>query len=255
MADKVLYSKDKRIAHITLNRPELRNAIDPETSALLHKAFRDFAGDDGAWIAIVSGASGCFSAGADLKALKAAGGKLAQEVPFAGITRDFFCPKPILAAIEGPCLAGGLELALCCDLRVASVDARLGLPETRWSLIPAAGGTQRLPRAVGASNALRLILTAEAVDSQEAERMGLVHKVVPAGEALSAAENWAGLLLERGPLALRAAKQAVLGGLDGTLEQGLKVEAELAARNRETEDYIEGPRAFTEKRKPDFKAR
>lgn len=255
MADKVLYSKDGRVVRITINRPEVRNAIDPDTSLQLRETFGAFAADDDAWIAILSGADGTFSAGADLKALSAAGGKFDLEVPFAGITKDFFCPKPILAAIEGPCLAGGLELALCCDLRVAGASARIGLPETRWGLLPAAGGTQRLPRAIGASRALQLIMLAEPIDANEAKQMGIVQSVADDGTALETAMGWAETLLERGPLAVRAAKKAVLGGLDGTLEQGFKLEAELAAENRETDDYLEGPRAFAEKRKPDFKAR
>lgn len=138
MPEKVLYEKRERVAYVTLNRPEVRNAIDPETSALLREAFEDFAADDELWVAILSGAEGVFSAGADLKAV--ASGAAGGEAPFAGITREFSCPKPIVAAIEGYCLAGGLELALCCDLRVAGRGARLGLPETRWAMIPAAGG-------------------------------------------------------------------------------------------------------------------
>ncbi len=255
MGKKVLYEKDGRVVQIAINRPEVRNAIDPETSLKLREAFKVFSADDDAWIAILSGADGAFSAGADLKALSAAGGQFDLETPFAGITKDFFCSKPILAAIEGPCLAGGLELALCCDLRVAGASAKIGLPETRWGLIPAAGGTQRLARAVGASRALQLIMLAEPIDADEAKQMGIVQRVVDDGAALETAKGWAGILLERGPLAVRAAKEAVLKGLDKTLDEGLKLEAELAAKNRETDDYLEGPRAFAEKRKPNFKAR
>lgn len=239
---------------MTLNRPEARNAIDPETSVLLREAFEAFAADDELWLGVLSGAGGTFSAGADLKAV-AAGASLREDVPFAGITRGFECSKPLVAAIEGHCLAGGLELALCCDLRVAGSEARFGLPETRWAMIPAAGGTQRLARAVGASRALALILLGEQIDAGEAREMGLVQRVVPAGEALAAAGEWVATLLERGPLALRAAKQAVLEGLGRPLEEGLGVEARLAARNRKTEDYTEGPRAFAERRRPRFRGR
>jgi enoyl-CoA hydratase/carnithine racemase len=252
MTDKVIYEKRGRTAHVTLNRPEARNAIDPDTSALLREAFDDFAQDDELWVAMLTGAEGTFSAGADLKAV-AAGAKWKPGVPFAGITRDFECWKPIVAAIEGYCLAGGLELALCCDLRVAASDARFGLPETRWSMIPGAGGTQRLPRAVGSSRALELILLAEQVSAQDAQAMGLVQRVVAPGETLAAAEEWVDTLLQRGPLALRAAKRATLEGLDRPLEDGLALELRLADENRRTEDFKEGPRAFAEKRKPEFK--
>jgi len=252
MPDKVIYEKRGRTAHVTLNRPEARNAIDPDTSALLREAFDDFAQDDELWVAVLSGAEGTFSAGADLKAV-AAGAKWKPGVPFAGITRDFECWKPIVAAIEGYCLAGGLELALCCDLRVAASDARFGLPETRWSMIPGAGGTQRLPRAVGISRALELILLAEQVSAQDAQAMGLVQRLVAPGETLAAVEEWVDTLLQRGPLALRAAKRATLEGLDRPLEDGLALELRLADENRQTEDFKEGPRAFAEKRKPEFK--
>lgn len=254
MPDKVLYEQRGRLAHVTLNRPEVRNAIDPETSALLLEAFEDFARTDELWVAIVSGAEGTFSAGADLKAV-AAGSSGEAGVPFAGITRDFACPKPIVAAIEGHCLAGGLELALCCDLRVAGRAARFGLPETRWAMIPAAGGTQRLPRTVGLSRALELVLLGEQIGADQALAIGLVQRLADDGRALAAAEEWAGTLLERGPLALRAAKQAVLDGAGRPLAEGLEIEAEMAERNRRTEDYREGPRAFAEKRRPAFRAR
>lgn len=252
MAEKLIYEARGRIAHVTLNRPEVRNAIDPEASALLRDAFARFAAADELWVAIISGAGGTFSAGADLKAV-AAGAGPGPDVPFAGITRDFHCPKPIIAAVEGHCLAGGLELALCADLRVAGRGARFGLPETRWGMIPAAGGTQRLPRAIGPARALQAILLAEQFDAYEAQAAGLIQRVVDEGGALAAAERWASTLLERGPLALRAAKQAVLAGADRTLDEGLAIEAELAERNRGTDDYREGPRAFAEKRRPRFR--
>jgi len=249
----IRYEKSGRIATITINRPEALNAIDPTTNAELVEAWADFRDDPAVWVGILTGAGDrAFCAGADLKALipalteQARRGEL-QEFNFGGITRGFVTWKPIIAAINGFALAGGTELALACDIRIAAETARFGQPEVRWAIIPGAGGTQRLPRAIGLSAAMEIILTGRQVDAQEALRLGLVHKVVPPSEVMTEAYRTAE--------ALRAAKQAVIQGWDLPLEEGLDLELRLLRDLLLTEDAVEGPRAFAEKRAPRYQAR
>jgi enoyl-CoA hydratase/carnithine racemase len=255
----VLYDQKDKIAVITLNRPDAMNAIDPETHAALVEAWGRFRDDDSAWVAILTGAGGkAFSAGADLKRMipRAAGGPgRRNELGLGGITRGMEIWKPMIAAINGHCLAGGLELALACDLRLASPNATFGLTEVRWAIMPGAGGTQRLPRAVPLARAMEMILMAQTIDAEEAFRIGLVNRVVPFPQLMTTAMEWAQTLCERGPLAVRAAKEAVVRGLSLPLADGLRLEAFLSAALKTTEDAAEGPRAFAEKRKPQFKAR
>ncbi|HBH03647.1 MAG TPA: enoyl-CoA hydratase [Candidatus Rokubacteria bacterium] len=161
----------------------------------------------------------------------------------------------MIAAINGFCLAGGLEQALACDLRIATPSATFGLTEVRWAIMPGAGGTQRLPRALPLAKALEMILMARTLTAEEALRWGLVNAVVPPAELLPTARAWAQELCERGPLAVRAAKEAVVRGLTMPLADGLRLEAFLSGTLRGTEDAVEGPRAFAEKRKPGFRAR
>jgi enoyl-CoA hydratase/carnithine racemase len=251
------YEKRGRIAYVSINRPERMNAIDSETSRELLRAFSDFRDDDQAWVAILTGAGErAFSAGADLVEMSqgfAAGGL--PDVAFAGITRGIEIGKPIIAAINGYCLAGGLELALCCDIRVAAEHAVFGLPEPTRAIIPGAGGTQRLPRAVPLAFAMELLLTGGRFDAQTALRFGLVSHVVPAAELMPMVESIAAKVLECGPLAVRAVMQAVHQGLDMSLQEGLSLEAKLYAQVWMTEDAREGPTAFAQKRKPEYKGR
>ncbi len=255
----IIYEKKGRLAYVTINRPERRNAIDGDTSQELYDAFNDFKEDDELWVAILTGAGDvAFSAGADLRAMAEAfaGGKaLRMDVPFGGITRRFECWKPMIAAINGFCLAGGLELALTCDIRIAAEHATFGLPEPKRAIMPAAGGTQRLPRAVPLAFAMELMLTGERFDAQTALDFGLVSRVVPADQLMSAAEEVAGKILECGPLAVRTIKQAVLQGREKSLPDGLNLEAQLAGVVMRSEDAREGPTAFAQKRKPQYKGR
>jgi len=257
----VLLEKSGHVATVTIDRPDALNAIDRQTNAELFDVWARVRDDDDVWIAILTGAGDrAFCAGADLKDLipalaeRARAGTL-NDFNFGGITRGFQTWKPLIAAVNGFALAGGTELALACDIRIAAENARFGQPEVRWAIIPGAGGTQRLPRAIGASAALELILSGRQIDAQEALRLGLVHHIVPQGEALAEAQRIAESLLANGPLALRAAKQAVIQGLDLKLGAGLDLELRLFAGMLRTEDAIEGPRAFAEKRTPHFKAR
>ncbi len=259
----ILYEQADRVVTITINRPDAMNAIDPETHRELIDAWVRFRDDAEAWVAILTGAGDrAFSAGADLKKLIpqafAAGagrGRGHNDYGLGGITRGLEIWKPMIAAINGHALAGGLEQALACDLRVAAEHATLGLTEVRWAIMPGAGGTQRLPRSVPLARAMELILMGETISAAEAHRLGLVNAVVPAAEVMPTARRWAQTLCERGPLAVRAAKEAVLRGLSLPLADGLRLEAFLSGTLRGTEDAVEGPRAFAEKRKPVFRAR
>ncbi len=258
----ILYEKRGRVAYITINRPEARNAIDPETMQELSDAWSDFRDDDDLWVGVLTGAGDkSFSAGADLKTLiprltgAIPGGGQTSAGGFGGITRSFECWKPMIAAINGHCFAGGFEMMLACDLRIASENAVFGLTEVSWGIIPAAGGTQRLPRSISLAKAMEMILTAQRISAEEACNIGLINKVVPQAELMNEVERLVATLLERGPLALRAAKQAILQGLSMTLDEGMALEQRLMAGLLKTEDAREGPLAFAQKRKPEFKAR
>lgn len=258
----VRYEHTGRIVTVTIDRPEAMNAIDPETHQALIEAWTRFRDDDGAWVAIFTGAGDkAFSAGADLKkmipaAFSKEGRRRGHNDPgLGGITRGLEIWKPMIAAVNGHCLAGGMELALACDLRIAVPHATFGLPEVRWAIMPGAGGTQRLPRAIPLAKAMELILMARTLTAEEALRWGLVNAVVPPADLQRIAREWAETICERGPLAVRAAKEATMRGLTLPLADGLRLEAFLSGTLRGTEDAVEGPKAFAEKRKPDFRAR
>ena len=253
------------MAILTIDRPKVHNALDFETSDALVDAWMRFRDDDDLRVAILTGAGErSFCAGADLRGVgdfyktltSAQRLRRSEQVPgLGGITKNLAIDKPIIAAVNGHCLAGGLEIALACDLRIASENATFGLPEVTRGIIPGAGGTQRLPRLVGPERALDLILTGRRIDAREAERIGLVTRVVALGDLRQEALAVANAIAENGPLAVRAAKAAVWRGLDVPLEEGLRLEQLLAEPVRQSEDAQEGPRAFLEKRKPEFKGR
>jgi enoyl-CoA hydratase/carnithine racemase len=256
------YEVEGRIARITLDRPEALNALDPQHNEELAGAFYRFRDDPEVWVAIVTGTGErAFCAGADLKALipqaaaAARSGNAGMSTPFGGITRGYETWKPLIAAINGYALGGGLEIALCCDLRVAAEHARFGFPEVRAGIFPGAGGTQRLARAIPLARAMEMILGGEQVSAQEALQWGLVNRVVPLTELLPAANALAASILKGGPLAVRAAKQAILQGAGLPLAEGLIVEERLMSEILRTEDAQEGPRAFAEKRAPSFQGR
>lgn len=257
----------QRLGHlyrIVINRPESRNALNRATDLALQEAWREFRDDKELWVATITGAGGkSFCAGADLKEM----GEFKSLSPqqrkdrfdfepwIGGITHNIDIYKPIIAAIDGFCLGGGLEIALACDVRVATESSFFGLPEAQWGIIPAAGGTQRLPRVIGMARALELILTGRKVSSKEALEMGLINYLVQGSEALEKKVlEIAEQMLCLGPLALRAAKEAVIRGVGMSLEEGLRLEQLIAEINRSNKDSLEGPRAFAEKRKPDFRA-
>jgi len=255
----IIYEKKGRIAYVTINRPQRMNAVDPATSRELLQAFSDFRDDDELWVAILTGAGEkAFSAGADLVDLAQAlaGGEARfYDVPFGGISRGFQTWKPMIAAINGYCLAGGLELTLCCDIRVAAEHATFGLPEPTRAIVPGAGGTQRLPRTIPLSFAMEILLTGGRIDAQTALQWGLVSHVVPLANLMAKAEEIANAICQCGPLAVRAIKQAAYQGLDMSLEEGLALEFRLQADVLRTEDARQGPLAFAQKRKPEYKGR
>jgi E-phenylitaconyl-CoA hydratase len=258
MADfeRILCEKKDKIALITINRPDRMNSIDPQTSQELYDAFCDFRDDDNLWVAILTGSGDrAFSTGLDLVAASQAGAEIAFAAPFGGITRGIEIWKPIIAAINGYALAGGLEIALSCDIRIAADHAQFGQPEPRWAIIPGAGGTQRLPRAMPLAIAMELLLTGGRIDAETALRYGLVSHVVPLAELMSKAMEIANTICDNGPLAVRAIKEVAMRGLSMTLEDGLALEMETASKIFRTEDAREGPLAFAQKRKPQFKGR
>ena len=253
------YHKEGKIAIFTINRPEALNSINVSTARELHKALVDFRDDEKLWVGIITGAGDkAFCAGADIKDMLPFMKENLQQRPWmlpATHMRGLEIWKPLIAAINGVALGGGLEIALACDLRIASEKARFGLPEVTLGLIPGWGGTQRLPRIIPRCKAAELLLTGKLIDAQESYRIGLVNTVVPPEAVLPTAREWAEKICQAGPLAVRAAKEAMIKGSSLTLEDGLRLENALEAYLMSTEDFTEGTAAFTEKRKPDFKAR
>lgn len=241
-----------RILVITLNRPEKRNTLTPEVSGLLWEAFDRFVADRDLWVAVLAGNGQDFCAGVDLTADPGRGRESAWP---GGITRDFECWKPILAALHGNVLGGGLELALCADLRIGDVTTRLGSPEVRWGLMQGAGATQRLPRFVPFAIALEMLFTGDPIDADRAERIGLLNSVAPEGDALAATLALAERIVERAPLGVRRAKEAAYSGWDQTLREGLRSEMLLSRTLAGTADLEEGRQAFLERRPPRWTAR
>jgi enoyl-CoA hydratase len=223
MSDLVSYERRGHAALVRITRPERRNAVDGPTAEALLASFRRFTGDDDARVLVLTGDRRAFSAGADLGAIETLHDR--TEGPL-GITR-LHSPKPTIAAVGGYCVAGGLELALWCDLRIAADDAVFGCFERRWGVPLVDGGTQRLARIVGMGRALELILLGRAVGAEEAHRIGLANLVVPAGEEVSAALDWAGQIAAFPPETVLADREATICGFGLPLDEGLALERRL----------------------------
>jgi enoyl-CoA hydratase len=255
----LLTRKGDGIGWITINRPEKLNAMNIETIEELRAVFKEYSNDPEVRAVIFTGAGEkAFIAGADISEfihLDAEKGReyarRGQELTMA--IENF--PKPVIAAINGYALGGGTEFALACHIRLASENAKLGQPEVKLGIIPGYGGTQRLARLVGKGQAMEMILSGRIVEAGEAREIGLVNKVVPAAQLLSAAEALAKEIIKNAPLALAYSIEAINHGLDKTLALGLELEAEIFGRSCATEDFREGAKAFIEKRKADFRGR
>jgi|TARA_B110000438_G_scaffold91165_1_gene90720 enoyl-CoA hydratase/carnithine racemase len=257
--DSVIYEIRDRVAYVTINRPHAYNACDQPTYDRLAEVWTDFAHNDDAWVAILTGAGDkAFCAGSDIKLNfnnSPAPAEAFNASPRGDLMRGLEIWKPIIAAVNGHCNGGGLEQALSCDFRIASENAQFGLGEVLLGLLPGGGGTQRLPRTIPLGEALWMLYTGDRIDAAEAYRLGLVNKVVPLNELMATAQAMASKLLEAGPLAVRAIKQAAMQGLNMPLEEGLRLENHLFQLLSRTEDSSEGTRAFAEKRKPVWQGR
>jgi len=260
MADAhLLVERREDVALVALNRPAKHNALSLALLGDLAAAMADLGADPAVRAVIVRGNDRCFSTGMDLDDLASVTG-VADTQRALGVARDANaaierCPKPVIAAIAGWCLTGGLELALACDVRVAAENARFGITSARIGTVAGAGGTQRLPRLVGPGRAKEILFSAEPIDAQEALRVGLVNRVTPAGGEVDAALEMARLWARRAPLGLWYAKQAVNVGLTMPLEAALAFEIGLTTQLFTTEDRSEGLRAFHEKREAKFRGR
>ena len=258
MSNTLVDLRDGPVAELALANPPL-NLVTAELTRQLRDVLTRLAGNDQTRVVVVTGGDGrAFCAGSDIKEFgdlkgRVAEGKLLLEkLVYRQLAR---LPMPTIAALEGDALGGGLELALCCDLRVAGETARLGMPEARLGVLPGSGGTQRLPRVVGPAYAKELILTGGIVDAAEAYRIGLVNRLVPQGEARAEAWRVAEQVAERGPLAVRLAKQLVDTALDRDLDAGLAEELDASEAVFSSADLDEGAAAFLAKRPPEFGGR
>jgi enoyl-CoA hydratase/carnithine racemase len=254
--------KKGHVTTVTINRPDVLNAISPLVSAEMDHAFNDFDANPEQWICIVTGAGEkAFSAGNDLKFQAVNGIEKMREIMsrvkggFGGLTSRFDCYKPFIAAVNGMALGGGFEVALACDIIIASENARFGLPEPRVGMFPGAGGVHRLPRQIPYHAAQYMIMTSKMITPQEAMQYGLVSEVVPLPELIPAAEKVAAEILRAAPLTIRAAKEATIKGLNVTLEEAVNTRFPAQLAMYESEDFVEGPKAFVEKRPPNWKGR
>lgn len=252
----IRYEKHDHIAFVTINRPEVMNALHPPCHEELDRIFDDFAADADTWVAILTGSGDrAFSAGNDLKWTAEHGVPKLPKTGFGAITRRFDLVKPLIAAVNGFALGGGFEIALACDLIIAAEHARFGVPEPRVGLMASAGGVHRLPRHVPLKVAMGMMLTGKHITAAEAHRLGIVNEVVPAKDLIASAERWAGEILECSPLSVRATKQAAMQNLHLSVEEAMATRVEAESLLWASEDAIEGPRAFAQKRKPVWKGR
>jgi enoyl-CoA hydratase len=256
--ETLLLERRGRVAVITINRPQKLNALNIQTRTEGAAALDELREDEGVRVVVITGAGEkAFVAGADIGEFE---GRTAVTQRDVMLGRSLFTavdtfPKPVIAMINGFCLGGGCELALSCDLRVASEAARFGQPEINLGIIPGGGGTQRLTRLVGEGKAMELILTGDMIDAQTAYNLGLVNMVVPAADLEAKTLELANRIADKSPVALRMAKEAVKTAARSGLDEGLRREVDLFALTFSSEDKNEGVRAFLEKRKPDFKGK
>jgi enoyl-CoA hydratase/carnithine racemase len=251
--------KEGRLMIVTINRPDVMNSLHPAANFELEAAFNDFAADPDMWVAILTGAGEkAFSAGNDLKYQAMGGAMSTPTTGFAGLTARYDLTKPVIAAVNGVAMGGGFEIALACDLIIASENAVFALPEPKVGLAALAGGLHRLPRQIGLKNAMGMILTGRRVGAHEGKTLGFVNEVTPHHELMAHARRWADLILECSPMSIRASKEAVYASLDqASLREAYANQGRVPAVNAlfRSEDLIEGPMAFAQKRAPLWKGR
>lgn len=258
MSETILRDQEGRVAILTINRPDKLNALSEQVRVEALAALDDIETDDSVGAVVITGAGDkSFIAGADIGEFEGRGPMDQRHAMRSPRIFDVMAgyPKPVIAMINGFCLGGGCELAISCDLRIASETARFGQPEIKLGLIPGGGGTQRLPRLVGLGNAMRLILSGEMIPADEAKEIGLVEKVVPADELRAATLKIAGKIAAQSPLTLRVAKEAMRMSQRLPIEEGLAYERDLFCLCFSTEDKQEGVEAFLQKRKAEWKGR
>ncbi len=256
----ITVEKRKRITSITLNRPEVLNAINPEMHCELQRAFDDFAGDNSQWVGVVRGSGRAFSAGSDLKAIARNDGvrEPYPENGYAGIAQRFDLTKPIIAAVDGVAVGGGFEVALACDIIIATKQSKFGLPEPLVGAVALGGGVHRLARQIGLKQAMFLVLTGQTVDAETAFSYGIVSQIVENDGLNEAIERCCSNILKCAPLSVRASKEAMSLGLNELSLRDALVNQEsypTFRKMQESDDRKEGPKSFTEKRAPKWSAR
>ncbi len=258
MSDFCHGEQDGHLFVITINRPERMNALHPPGSAAMSELFDEFHANPDLWVAIVTGAGDrAFSAGNDLR-YQAEGGDMSgtPSTGFGGITSRWDLDKPVIAAVNGVAMGGGFEIALACDIIVASQNALFALPEPRVGLAALAGGIHRLPRQIGLKRAMSMMLTGRHVPAAEAKELGICAEVVPQGEALACARRWADLVIDCSPMSIKATKQAAMAGLNvASVREAHEAKYDAVREMRHSADFVEGPKAFSEKRKPNWTGR
>lgn len=241
---------------VTLSRPDRLNALHPPANAELGRVFDEFAADDDLWLAVVTGDGRGFSAGNDLRHQAEGGERVPMPQGFGGLTSRWDLTKPVIAAVNGVAMGGGFEIALACDLIIASERAVFALPEPKVGLAALAGGLQRLSRQIGSKRALGMILTGRHVTADEGYRLGFVNEVVPHDELMDRTLGWAEQILACSPLSIRASKDVVYRSLDtASLRESMELPYDSVRRLVASDDFVEGPRAFAEKRPPQWKGR
>ena len=256
MTEFSIVEKADHIMTVRINRPDRLNALHPPGNAELGEVFDDFADDDDMWVAVITGEGRAFSAGNDLRYQAEGGERMPMTRGFGGLTSRFDMNKPVIAAVNGVAMGGGFEIALACDLIIASEKALFALPEPKVGLAALAGGLNRLPRQIGSKRALGMILTGRHVPAAEGQELGFVNEVVPHEELMDAALNWANQIKACSPLSIRASKDVVYKSLDmASLADSMTAHYDSVQSMVKSEDFVEGPLAFAEKRAPNWQGK